>query len=120
AGAKYEHGGISPQESIVPVLSVRRATAEAPTSLTELRWVQLRVRVHAEDAPAGSLLDIRSRPADANSSLLGKPILIGDDGTASAVIEDDSRLGESAAVVVISADRTRILAQRATIVGGDT
>ena len=120
AGAKYEHGGVSPQESVVPVLSVRRPTATAPTTISDLRWVQLRVRVHVEGAPAASLLDVRSRPGDANSSLLERAALIADDGSASGVIEDDSRLGESAAVVVLGANSSRILAQRPTIVGGDT
>jgi hypothetical protein len=119
AGVKYEHGGVSPQESIVPVISVSRAAAAAPTSIAELRWVQLRVRVHVDDAPPGALLDVRSRPGDASSSLLNKPAPIAETGSSSVMVEDDSRLGESAAVVVIAADG-RVLAQRPTIVGGDT
>jgi hypothetical protein len=119
AGVKYEHGGLSPQETVVPVISVRRAPAAAPTSIADLRWVQLRVRVHVDDPPPGALLDVRSRPGDASSSLLAKPAPIAEAGSASVVIGDDSRLGESAAVVVIAADG-RVLAQRPTIVGGDT
>jgi hypothetical protein len=120
AGTKYEHGGISAQESVIPVVSVTRAETVTPVVISELRWVQLRVRVHVDDAPSGALLDVRSRPGDASSSLVAKPSSIGDDGNASVVVDDDSRLGESAAVVVTSADAKRVLAQRATIVGGDT
>jgi hypothetical protein len=119
AGAKYEHGGISAQESIVPVLSVSRGEGTAIASIVDLRWVQMRVRAQIEDAPPGAVLDVRSRPGDASSSVLAQPAPIGADGTSSAIIEDDSRLGESAAIVVTTADGRRILAQRATIVGGD-
>jgi len=119
AGTKYEHGGISAQESIVPVVSVARAETATPAVISELRWVQLRVRAHVDDAPSGALLDLRGRPGDASSSLVSKPASIDADGDVSVVI-DDSRLGETAAVVVTAADGKRVLAQRATIVGGDT
>jgi hypothetical protein len=120
AGTKYEHGGISAQESIVPVVSVGRAEAATPTVISEIRWVQLRFRAHVDDAPSEAVLDVRSRPGDASSSLVAKPAPIDAAGTASVVIDDDSRLGESAAVVVTTADGKRVLAQRATVIGGDT
>lgn len=120
AGTKYEHGGISAQESIVPVVLVSRAEAVTPTVISEIRWVQLRLRAQVDDAPPGALLDVRSRPGDASSSLVAKSAPIGADGGVSVVIDDDSRLGESAAVVVTTADGKRVVAQRPTIIGGDT
>ncbi|WP_166395207.1 BREX-1 system phosphatase PglZ type B [Rubrobacter marinus] len=117
AGKEYEHGGLSPQECVVPVLTVTAgAPATAATAtIAEIRWTGLRCRVRVEDAPEGARVDLRSRAADPSTSIAPAKTLKG--GAASLPVADDSREFEAAILVVLDPDG-RVLAQRLTTVGG--
>lgn len=115
AGKEYEHGGLSPQECVVPILTATSSRPASSTAIESVKWTGLRCRVEVRDAPEGANIDLRARAADSGTSLAAaKPL---EDGSASLFVEDDEREGESAIVVVLDADG-RVLAQRATIVGG--
>ncbi len=117
AGKEYEHGGLSPQECVVPVLTVTAsASATAATAaIAEVRWAGLRCRVRVEGAPEGARVDLRSRAADPSTSITPAKHL--KDGAASLPVADDSREFEAAILVVLDPDG-RVLAQEFTTVGG--
>lgn len=116
AGKEYEHGGLSPQECVVPVLTVTASgvTPSVTATIAEVRWTGLRCRVRVEGAREGTKVDLRSRAADPATSIAAPKAL--KDGTASLPVADDSREFEAAIVVVLDPDG-RVLAQAPTVVG---
>jgi hypothetical protein len=119
AGKVYEHGGISPQESITPRLTVEARKPSVPASvvrISSVRWVGLRCRVEVTGAPEGALVDLRTLPADATTSIATEPRTI-EVETAALVVADDTLEGKQAVIVVISDEG--VLAQRPSIVGGE-
>ncbi len=120
AGKEYEHGGLSPQECVVPMLTVRAANVPGPAATIEsIVWRRLRCRVQAS-APLGSSVDIRTRPADPGSSVLKEKEAkaLTQDRQVSLAVEDPD-LDGSAAVVVVLDDAGRVRAQRPTMIGQD-
>jgi len=117
AGKEYEHGGLSPQECVVPILSVTAGkTPVADTAtIAEVRWTGLRCRVRVEGAPEDARVDLRSRAADPSTSITPAKYL--KDGAASLPVADDSREFDAAIVVVLDSDG-RVLAQELITVGG--
>jgi hypothetical protein len=114
AGRVYDHGGLSLQESIVPRLTVTSRNVSGTRRLTiDISWTSLACVVSVDGAPDGVHADLRSRPADASSSLAsgGKKVK---DGKA-RLLAGDEHEGEAAVVVVVGADGT-VLAQEPTIV----
>ena len=115
AGCVYEHGGVSPQESITPHLIVTAGAVVTQAKIEGVRWRGLRCRVDFARVQGGSILDVRRTPGDAASSFVGPKSVVGSD-EASVLVEDDSLLGETAYVVILSASG-EILAQLPTRVG---
>lgn len=115
AGKGYEHGGLSPQECVLPVLSVRRGVHKAGLAITKIKWKGLRVSVEVEGAPEGATVDVRQQPGDADGWLGGKQP-IAPDGHATGLVKDDKRL-ETAAFVVVLSPAGAVLAQKETTVG---
>ena len=71
SGQDYEHGGLSLQECVLPVLKVTRPAAEATAELElTVRWVGLRCRLEVIGAPVGVVVDLRTRAADADTSVV--------------------------------------------------
>jgi hypothetical protein len=117
AGRVYEHGGLSPQECVTPVLTVRRPEVVGTVSIGEVAWVGMRVRVTLDGAPTGATVDVRTKAASAGTSKLDAPVMI-TVGTASALVSDPDAMGDAAFVVVLAVDGS-LLAQRSTAIGGD-
>jgi hypothetical protein len=117
AGRVYEHGGLSPQECVTPVLTVRKPGAAGAASIGDVTWTGMRVRVAVDGASPGSSVDVRTKAASATTSKLDVPVSISD-GTASPLIVDPDATGEAAFVVVLAADGS-LLAQRSTTIGGE-
>jgi len=117
AGKEYEHGGISPQECIVPVIAVSKpAAAAAPeVAIAGVTWKGLRCSITVSGAIAGMTADIRTKAGNPASSLAApKPA---EAGAASLLVADDDQLGAAAFVVLLNTDGT-LLAQTQTTVGG--
>lgn len=117
AGAEYAHGGLSLQESLVPVIDVRRdATAPAMTQATlqSITWKGLRCLVHVESDANDLLVDIRTKAASANTSILNQPKRL-ESGKVSLAVEDDSYEGSAAIVVVLTADGQVVQKQPTTV-----
>lgn len=68
AGEEYAHGGISPQECITPVLTVRR-TGGSGVHIASVEWKGLMARVTVSGGEAGMTFDVRLDAALAATSL---------------------------------------------------
>ena len=70
--------------------------------------------------PAGATVDIRTKVGDAATSLLPdkapKPLKA--DGSVSPLVEDESHIGSSVAVVILD-ESGKVIAKANTTVGGD-
>lgn len=119
ANREYEHGGLSPQECITPVVKVvTKRNAPGPASIGELRWIQLRCRASAVGAPEGSTSDIRRKANDPSTSMVVEARPLAPDGGISLLAASDEWLGRPAFLVLLAPDGV-VLAQVATTVGGD-
>lgn len=117
AGKEYEHGGVSPQECIVPVIGVRAAPLPGTVITIEgVRWKGLRCGITVRGATRGEMVDIRTRPADPASSIVLAVKSPGPDGTVSLVVPDDANEG-AMAMVVVSGEDGEILGQQTVQVG---
>lgn len=117
AGAVYEHGGVSPQECVTPVVTVRAAASAAGPIAIAVRWTGLRARIAVTGAPAGATADVRRKAGDEGTSLIGGAKPVPAEGELSALVPDEDAEGTSVFVVVHAADG-RPLGQSSTTVGG--
>ena len=119
ANKEYSHGGLSLQECLTPELVVMRpGGGAADVTISEVTWRGLRCRVLVAGACSGLRVDLRTKPAVADSSLAGGGKAVGDDGKVSLVVEDDSAEGMVAVVVVISSGGA-VVSKTTTTVGGE-
>ncbi len=117
-GKIYAHGGLSPQEVVVPEILVSRRVAQSMAiEIGEPIWAGLRCKIKVEGA-AGKIADIRVHPADDQSSGASGGKVIGIDGNVSLVIDDDSLEGQQAWLVILDG-RKNVIAQREIRIGGD-
>ncbi|WP_104992436.1 BREX-1 system phosphatase PglZ type B [Deinococcus sp. NW-56] len=116
AGEVYAHGGLSLQESVVPVLTVKGSAAPSPAvEILEWRWRGNRLRVEVAGG-TGLTLDLRRRATDPASSILTGPKPVGDGGLASLLVEGDELDGLEVTLVVLDAGGA-VLRQQAVTVG---
>ena len=120
AGNKYAHGGLSLQESLIPVIriSAGASSAMSRTSITDITWVGLRCRVRIDTDQPGLSVALRTRVNDESSSV-GNARMVDDKGTVSLLVPDDEQEGESAAAVVLDA-AGQVIARQSTIIGGES
>lgn len=119
SGQDYEHGGLSVQECVLPVLTVRGNAEAVQTDLvvTPVKWTSLRCRIEVEDAPEGALVDIRTRAADPSTSVVASAKALDTKGKTSLVVPDDTREGDAAHLVGLS-PTGQLLTQLGTTLGG--
>lgn len=118
AGKEYEHGGVSPQECVVPMLTVTSASAqEQEIAIQSVSWRRLRCDFTVSGAGPGTRADVRTRPGDPNTSLARGGKEVEADGAVSLLVEDDDQDGREAWLVVLAGDGT-LRAQVGTVVGG--
>ena len=121
AGVEYSHGGLSVQEALIPVLTVTAPQgAGAPVAILSAQWKGMRLRVALQGAHAGTLLDLRTKAADADSSVLGtgQRLKATDaEGQASLVVADDTLEGASAVLAVVRDGQ--VVAKQSVTIGGD-
>jgi hypothetical protein len=118
-GNQYAHGGISLQECVIPdmVFSLDFALPLMTANIGDVQWLGLRCRVSVEPADTLVTADIRTKVGDAASSIVAaKPV--DKDGRVGLLVEDDSLLGTTVSVVLLDISG-RVIAKRATTVGGE-
>jgi hypothetical protein len=112
-GKVYEHGGLSPQESVVPRLVVTQKVSASPAkSITiDVSWVGYTAQVECESAPDGTHVDLRTKAADPTSSLVTrtKPLVKGK----ARLLAGDEHGGEAVVIVLVD-EANHLLAQRLT------
>ena len=119
AGNEYAHGGLSLQESLIPVLRVTAGavSTSVEASITAVTWVGLRCRVRIDPPRPGLSVDLRTHVNDVDSSASGAR-QVDTEGAASLLVVDDEMEGTPAAVVVLDPGG-RIIAKQSTIIGGE-
>jgi len=117
ANQTYEHGGVSPQECVVPRLTVSKSAGAAiGLALSDFRWRGLNLRVAFERLPDGATVDLRTSAGDGTSSIAERARLTSQPGQFMLLVADDDLEGEQAQLVVVGDDES-ILFQRLTTVG---
>ena len=119
AGKEYEHGGLSPQECVVPILTITGQAPRATVSISEVRWRRLRCNIMIEGSVTGARADIRTKGGDPSTTLTAGGKEIGAEGEVSLLVEDADREDQAAIVVVmVVSDGARFSLRTSTIVGG--
>lgn len=118
AGSDYSHGGLSLQESLVPVIEIKNQQSSAKkTTVTvkEISWTGLRCHIEVEPIADGFVADIRTKAAAADSTVTLTPKAL-EQGRVSLVIPDDDLIG-TAAIVVILDNVGKVVQKAATTIG---
>lgn len=117
AGTIYEHGGLSPQECVIPVIDVSaREGAVGPVQISGIRWTGQRCRVDFDPAEADVVAEVRLAPAEPLSTV-GGPKLPSEPGEIKVLVDEDKAAEGVSAYVVLLGPEGTVLAQRQTVVG---
>lgn len=119
AGKEYEHGGLSPQECIVPLIMVSRQddTKFRSIIIKDITWRGLRCTMRIAGAIPGMLVDIRTKSGDPSTTLARVPKVLSADDIVSLLIQDEDRIGAIAQIVVLDKDGI-VCKQILTTIGG--
>lgn len=119
SGAVYAHGGLSPQECVIPELLLETDMAQdSAIRIETVQWHRMRCEVQIAGATGSVMVDVRLKPGDAGSSIV-EPKMTDDNGAVRLLVVEDSYEGSSATVVVLDATGAAIK-KSPTIVGGTT
>lgn len=121
AGKEYEHGGVSPQECIVPRLTVTAGTAPGSAGgaeITKVTWLGLLCRIELAGDGHGVVADLRALPADPRTSIAEQAKETAGAARVSLLVPDDEHEGQRAHLVLVRPDG-QIVAQRAVVVGSN-
>jgi hypothetical protein len=118
AGNEYVHGGLSLQESLVPVMRITAGarTAKTAATITHVFWAGLRCRVQIAGAQPGLSVDLRTKVNDTRSSV-SQVRPLDAEGSASLLVVDDELEGTPAVVVVLDTSG-HVMTKQPTIIGG--
>ena len=117
AGKEYEHGGLSPQECIVPILTVSRSATLASAIIENVTWKGLRCTISITGASTEAIVDIRIKPGDPETSIVSAGKHPDVSGNVSLLVENDDYEGQAAVVVVLD-NKGQICCQQHTTAGG--
>ncbi len=116
AGTEYAHGGVSPQECIVPEILAERGEEVITARINEILWRGMRCRVSVATTTPGICADLRLNWKQSTSSIVANVKELSESGEVSLAVSDDGHEGAAASVVVVDA-AGRILDHQPTIVG---
>ena len=112
----YAHGGLTPQECVVPELLVRRGTVTNPVTVRSVTWNRMSCRVDVETGGQTVRVALRLSWRDEASTIAVAPQPVGVSGSCRVAVSDDH---EGKAITVVVLDPTgNVLARAATTVGG--
>jgi hypothetical protein len=113
---EYAHGGISPQECIVPELVVERGGGGTSASITAITWRGMRCRVSVTTNDPSVRVDLRLNWKQANTSIAASAKEVGPAGEASLAVADDAHEGQAATIVALDG-AGNVLDRKTTTVG---
>jgi hypothetical protein len=117
AGTTYAHGGLSPQECVVPELTFEQTKVAMTAKIASVEWKRLRCVVSVSTTDTTVQVDVRSNWKQAATSLVLAPKSVGDTGQVSLAVRDEF---EGQAVMVVLMDLAgQVLDKRSTMVGGE-
>lgn len=116
AGNDYAHGGVSPQECVVPEMVVERGVEAIRARIEDIRWRGMRCRVDVDTNASGVQVDLRLRPRDQDSSIVVSAKEAVENGQVSLAVADDRHEGAEAHIVLLDG-AGQVLDQRSTRVG---
>lgn len=116
ANTEYAHGGVSPQECIVPELVVERGGASASASIASITWLRMRCRVAVTTNDPQVRVDLRLHWKQAGTSIAASVKEVGPAGEASLAVADDSYDKHAADIVILDAAGS-VLDHKPTTVG---
>lgn len=120
AGVTYTHGGLSPQECVIPVITVSagRDVDALDVRIEDIRWTGQRCRIDFEPADAKIRAEIRSAAGDP-ATRIGDARAATEPGEVKILVSEDDASPGTGVFVVLLDDAGTVLAQQATTVGGD-
>jgi hypothetical protein len=116
AGENYAHGGISPQECVVPELVVERGTNAIYAVIQSVEWRGMRCRVRVESNEPRVRVDLRKSWKQEGTSIAAVVKEVGASGEVSLAVPDDTHEG-AAAFVVLMDPEGKVIASQTTCVG---
>lgn len=117
-GNDYAHGGISPQECIIPDIKIDlEGSTQKQVEIERVEWRGLRCRVNVSGDIKGIEADIRKEPPNAESSIVTESKVVEMDKEVSLLVSDDLLEGEDCYVVLVDSETGDILNQQNTTVG---
>jgi hypothetical protein len=115
AGQEYAHGGVSPQECVLPIIEVSsQGTTKREISELRSRWEGLRLRVEAPDGH-DLRVDLRLGPETSGPSLIKGGRVLDEKGKTSFLVADEHE-GDAACLVLLD-DDGRVMAHRTMTIG---
>lgn len=112
----YAHGGISPQECVVPDMVISFGAKAAHARILDVQWRGMRCRVKVDTNVDGLSIDLRLNAKQAATSVAHIPKQLDQSGEASLAVEDDKYEGAAAVVVVVDKNGL-VLVSRPTQIG---
>lgn len=100
---EYSHGGVSPQECVVPELIVEQGGQSTIATITSASWRGMRCRVSVTTNDPSVRVDLRLNWKQATTSIAASVKEAGPAGEASIAVADDSHEGAAATLVVLDA-----------------
>jgi hypothetical protein len=116
AGDTYAHGGISPQECVIPVLDVERGFGVMHASIQSVEWRGMRCRVRVQANDPRVKVDLRTNWKQAATSIVAAVKEVGTSGEVSLAVPDDGHEGAAASVVLLDREE-KVIASQTTSVG---
>lgn len=121
-GVTYDHGGLSLQECVIPVVMVTDGVeSQVERQITALihgvRWTGQRCRIDVVPSDAHVQGALRTAPGDPNSTIGGPKAPNAEGEIRLVVSEEDAPEGTGAHVVLLAGEH--VIAQQQTTVGGD-
>jgi len=116
AGERYTHGGVSPQECVVPELVVERGLEASFASIQSIQWRGMRCKVRVESNDPDLQVDLRTNWKQASTSIVASAKAIGNSGEVSLAVSDDKYEGAAASVVIVD-ESGKVVVQQTTCVG---
>ncbi|MFZ9937163.1 MAG: BREX-1 system phosphatase PglZ type B [Luteolibacter sp.] len=118
-GVEYSHGGVSPQECVLPVITIRPTGGglnHGAPKIASVKWKRQRCTVEISNPTPGLKVDVRRNGSDPTSSVAASIKEVEPDGLVSLLVTDESLEGKPVTLVLLSPANEPI-AKADTVVG---